>query len=1320
MLRNCHQHEADVGVALLEELQQMLPAVQQFMEMPQRLFDAAELASCFFEQLVAQQDLLVRQLQLSAAGEEADCRECARDLHEASSLSHAAETGLFVQWDARKGDAAQGEAGHARSAMPIPSRAQESTMLLFRLTIAAVLCSAAVEARAFRSLSTSGTCRKHNVNFILNQGDSTLMAIEDDIRANLELVGFSVKATKLTKDQWNAAHVSGDFSLSFSETWGAPYDPHGYASGWLVGNEGHKQALKNLQHPMTRDALFASVTDVLKEEDNAKAAVAWQKILGDVHNQAVMLPLWGKRIPTVMNKRLSGYEAGVQQYDYPVHKLKVASGSKTVTIAPGSQSGLFATVGPVEAHTYRPNEFFVSNWIYEGLVAYSKEGVVPALAKSWTISDLAGGKQQFTFTLRPGVKFHDGEDWNCAAAKLNFDHVFAPPFVTPDWHAWYELPKVLESWRCDSPMTFTLIAKSKYGPLLQELSYIRPLRMVSPAAFANGAASDALTHNSCREAFGTATGNGKTLTCKGIKAPIGTGPFKYSSRVKLDPTKTGIRDTDKEVTFVRHTAYWGGAPEIETLVIKYYADSASIKAALDAGTLDLMWGGGALSPSDLVALQKSTNTKTYYTEAIQNVLLLLNSGAAPLNDIQVRKALIHAVDKMAFIDKELYGLQKPVDNVFPRGAPFCDVDFDPKWDYDFEKAEMLCTLGCKQHSVNFILNQGDSTLMAIEDDIRANLELVGFSVKATKLTKDQWNAAHVSGDFSLSFSETWGAPYDPHGYASGWLVGNEGHKQALKNLQHPMTRDALFASVTDVLKEEDNAKAAVAWQKILGDVHNQAVMLPLWGKRIPTVMNKRLSGYEAGVQQYDYPVHKLKVASGSKTVTIAPGSQSGLFATVGPVEAHTYRPNEFFVSNWIYEGLVAYSKEGVVPALAKSWTISDLAGGKQQFTFTLRPGVKFHDGEDWNCAAAKLNFDHVFAPPFVTPDWHAWYELPKVLESWRCDSPMTFTLIAKSKYGPLLQELSYIRPLRMVSPAAFANGAASDALTHNSCREAFGTATGNGKTLTCKGIKAPIGTGPFKYSSRVKLDPTKTGIRDTDKEVTFVRHTAYWGGAPEIETLVIKYYADSASIKAALDAGTLDLMWGGGALSPSDLVALQKSTNTKTYYTEAIQNVLLLLNSGAAPLNDIQVRKALIHAVDKMAFIDKELYGLQKPVDNVFPRGAPFCDVELRPKWSYDFQKASLLSECGAPPPAPARAPATTPTPGPAPAHVHDDDDKKNTAIGLGVGVTGVLALVLLGVTLKLRAKNKELEYKLVSLQNTPAAAQQAQVVPKATETALA
>merc|ERR1719217_771529 len=98
--------------------------------------------------------------------------------------------------------------------------------------------------------------------------------------------------------------------------------------------------------------------------------------------------------------------------------------------------------------------------------------------------------------------------------------------------------------------------------------------------------------NSCPTGWGTISGGGVTITCAGIKSPVGTGPFKFVSR-----TKDG--DNDAEVVFHKHDAYWGGAPDIEVLVIKRFETASAVAAALLDGSLDMVAGDGVLTPGDL-------------------------------------------------------------------------------------------------------------------------------------------------------------------------------------------------------------------------------------------------------------------------------------------------------------------------------------------------------------------------------------------------------------------------------------------------------------------------------------------------------------------------------------------------------------------------------------------------------------------------------------------------------------------------------------------------------------------------------------------------
>lgn len=424
-----------------------------------------------------------------------------------------------------------------------------------------------------------------------------------------------------------------------------------------------------------------------------------------------MLPLWGKRVPTLLNSRLTGYQAGYQQFDYPIHKLAPLTGSTTITIAPGSRTGLFETVGFMDAHTYGPNEFFSSNWVYEGLVSYGQGGqILPSLASSWTVTtDNELGGDTYTFTLRENVQFHDGSPWNCDAAKLNFDHLLSGELRSR--HGWYGIPLYTEDWFCNNDMEFVLRTNAKHGPYLQELTFIRPIRMISPAAFVKvGNGTDATAANSCRLDWGVIDGNDVTedVICMGITGIYGTGPFVFESRdtVTLTHDDGETKEVDNEVIFTAFEDYWGGASAVKRVEVKRYDSSEEVKAALLSGDLDVVWGSGVLSDADIFEIENSVEyenkLRVFHSGDLQNVILLLNSGQPPFDDINVRKTVIHAINKAAFVEKELKGLQQVVDNVFPLEAPFCDIDLTPRWDYDFEKAVLLSCGG----------TQGSSTKLA--------------------------------------------------------------------------------------------------------------------------------------------------------------------------------------------------------------------------------------------------------------------------------------------------------------------------------------------------------------------------------------------------------------------------------------------------------------------------------------------------------------------------------------------------------------------------------------------------------------------------------
>eukprot|EP00532_Pseudo-nitzschia_australis_P013953 CAMPEP_0168208370 /NCGR_PEP_ID=MMETSP0140_2-20121125/2032_1 /TAXON_ID=44445 /ORGANISM="Pseudo-nitzschia australis, Strain 10249 10 AB" /LENGTH=670 /DNA_ID=CAMNT_0008134763 /DNA_START=360 /DNA_END=2374 /DNA_ORIENTATION=- len=592
------------------------------------------------------------------------------------------------------------------------------------------------------------------------------------------------------------------------------------------------------------------------------------------------------------------------------------------------------------------------------------------------------------------------------------------------------------------------------------------------------------------------------------------------------------------------------------------------------------------------------------------------------------------------------------------------------------------TSNCIPRTVSLIIKDNDPEMAAVKDYLKADLAKVGIELEVIEADSETYIERERDGNFNMLFTRTWGAPYDPHSYLESWETASHVEYSVLGGLEPPLTRDFLLEKIEEVQEELDVAKIQEKYTEILTDIHQQAIFVPLWGTRIPYVVSRRLAGFTPSDQTYSYPLTSVRVLEGSKKVTVNPGAGGSLFTKLGPTNPHQYFPNQLFAEvDWIFQktilsskfpsyraesvftrtqtnwcslctnsddncltrsiakpltlkiniaailglrGPLEFGQDGEIsPGLATSWKTVNSDSGGQIVTFDLRKGVKFHDGSDFNCTVAKLNFDHILHEIVVKR--HSWYGTPQRLTSWSCNEQEQFVLETDKPFYPLLQELTYIRPLVFASASAFSNGIDSDPSKENSCNAGdFGSKWDHLEdTVTCAGLSAPIGTGPFKYSS------TTTNEDGTiDDKVIFQGHTEYWGGAPDIEELHVQHYESNEAVQDALLDGTLDMALGIGPLTPLQAQQLKfyHSDKVDVRHSDVLQNAIMVMNTNKAPTDDIDLRKAIIHAIDKSTFIATEFAGLERPVDQVLPESAPFCNVDLSPKWTYDPEKAKFLN----------------------------------------------------------------------------------------------
>jgi peptide/nickel transport system substrate-binding protein len=329
--------------------------------------------------------------------------------------------------------------------------------------------------------------------------------------------------------------------------------------------------------------------------------------------------------------------------------------------------------------------------------------------------------------------------------------------------------------------------------------------------------------------------------------------------------------------------------------------------------------------------------------------------------------------------------------------------------------------------------------------------------------------------------------------------------------------------------------------------------------------------------------------------------QSGLPATLDTAQDG----NSLTVAYQILENLTFF-KQGtaeVTEGLATSWEPNANA---TVWTFKIREGVTFHDGEPLNAEAVKFNFDrwnnqdNEYAYAAEGKDLSSWTYIfgnfygqdGYLLESVEAPDATTvvFTLTRPIGFLPQLMAASYFG---IHSPKAVMEGGVE-----------YGTPAGK-----------VVGTGPFSFSEWVD-----------GERVTVVRNDAYWGEKAKVESIVFRGIEEPATRLAELEAGTIDIAVN---LAPSDIETVQGNSALKIVTAPSDLRVGYVgMHQGNKPFDDVRVRQALAYAIDKDAIVEA-FYGELGQVAAEFIPSELFGHSGLE-AYPYDPEKAkALLAEAG-------------------------------------------------------------------------------------------
>jgi peptide/nickel transport system substrate-binding protein len=283
----------------------------------------------------------------------------------------------------------------------------------------------------------------------------------------------------------------------------------------------------------------------------------------------------------------------------------------------------------------------------------------------------------------------------------------------------------------------------------------------------------------------------------------------------------------------------------------------------------------------------------------------------------------------------------------------------------------------------------------------------------------------------------------------------------------------------------------------------------------------------------------------------------------------------------IFEGLTRIDQNGAVqPGLASEWTISD---DELTYRFTLRDGVTFHDGTTFDAEDVKFTFERILGEDSV----NAHREFYEPIESLTVIDPLTVEMKLASPIGRFLFDLGRGDAV-IVAPESADNNA-----------------------------NEPIGTGPFAFVQW-----------DKGSRVVLEAYGPYWGEPVQLTRASYVFIGDTGTMTNALLAGDID---GTNNFAAEALAVFEGNPQFKVLVGTTEGETILSTNNKKPPFDNLKVRQAMAHALDRQAIIDGATYGYGVPIGSHFAPHNPYY-VDLTGTYPHDVEAAkALLAEAGYP-----------------------------------------------------------------------------------------
>lgn len=340
--------------------------------------------------------------------------------------------------------------------------------------------------------------------------------------------------------------------------------------------------------------------------------------------------------------------------------------------------------------------------IFEGLTRFGPDGtILPALAESWDISE---DGLTYTFHLHEGVTFHDGSTLTAEDVVFSFDRARGEDSVNAQKGLFASIASV------DAPddLTAVVTLSRPEGNLLFNLAWGDAV-IVSPAS-------------------------AETNTSK----PVGTGPFRFVRWTQGD-----------SVVIERNPDYWGEPARLERATFRFIDDPSAAFAAMMAEDVDTF--PIYPSPETLPILDADPRFAAVIGSTEGETLLAMNNKRPPLDNILVRQAIAHAINRQELIHGAMFGYGTPIGTHFaPHHPAYVDLTDLSKHDPERSRA-LLEKAGVGTVRLSLALPPPPTYARRGGEIIAAQLRAVGIETNIINMEWSQWlEQVFGGGDFDLT------------------------------------------------------------------------------------------------------------------------------------------------------------------------------------------------------------------------------------------------------------------------------------------------------------------------------------------------------------------------------------------------------------------------------------------------------------------------------------------------------------------------------------------------------------------------------------------